>query len=53
MPSDLTQHEQILLLSIWRLQDDAYGEPAGPRHKEDVQGGYAEVHRRRTSMGTA
>ena len=25
MPFDLTQHEQILLLSIWRLQDDAYG----------------------------
>ena len=25
MASNLTLHEQILLLSIWRLHDDAYG----------------------------
>ena len=25
MHPDLTQHEQILLLSIWRLQGNAYG----------------------------
>lgn len=25
MAPDLTLHEQILLLSIWRLHDDAYG----------------------------
>ena len=25
MPPDLTQHEQIVLLSIWRLRGDAYG----------------------------
>ena len=44
MPSDLTQHEQILLLSIWRLQDDAYGVA--------IRMNIEEVTKRRLHYGT-
>ena len=44
MPVDLTQHEQILLLSIWRLQSNAYGVLI----RQNVE----EVSRRQLHYGT-